>query len=222
MKLAALRSVWIAAAVLLMSHGARAETINYPANGIVLGWGPADTLSIGQVFTAPQAILDNYSLSVASVAEPFPVTFPFVSQIYLWNASTDQVMGSALYTSPQQETVLTDSNITTTTTYTANIQLTPGDQYIAFVSNDPYGTSLGAPGSGIIEASSYNASYGVFATQGFPYLSDWYPLDYNLAFTADFSTPLPPSLPLFGAGLFLICLFAKRGGNKDSQAVIVA
>jgi hypothetical protein len=139
--------------------GARANTINDAANGIdVHFWGPSSegNQTYGQVFTAPQSILNDYSLTVSSSN-----AFPFKSQIYFWNGSG--TTGAALYTSATFETTTSFA----TYTFTPSINLIAGDQYVALVTNQPEGVSLGGTGTGTMELSSANGSYFTF-TEGDP------------------------------------------------------
>jgi hypothetical protein len=77
-----------------MLSGANADTIYYSPTG-PLGtgeeyWGPSTGQSYGQIFTAPQTILDDYTLILRG--DPFP----FVSQIYHYDSTS--IVGPALYT----------------------------------------------------------------------------------------------------------------------------
>jgi hypothetical protein len=78
------------------------DVINLPPNpGIIFGdFGPGNNHSIGQVFTAPQAILNDYSLTIGNANALITDTFPFVSQVYLWNGTG--VVGSALFIAPRR------------------------------------------------------------------------------------------------------------------------
>jgi hypothetical protein len=98
-----------------MLNGAEADVIDYPAsNGTFDFWGPfsGGNQSFGQIFTAPQPVLDDYSLTVQSTN-----SFPFVSQVFQWNSGT---VGSALYTSA---TLLTTTSGYVTYTFTPERQL---------------------------------------------------------------------------------------------------
>ena len=161
-------TVAAAACVLGICVGvAEADVINLPPNpGVIFGdFGPGSNGSIGQVFTAPQAILNDYSLTIGN-ADPLIIsTFPFVSQVYLWNGSG--VVGSALFTSSTQ----TSTVALTTFTFSPDITLTSGDQYLAFVTNDPNGVSLGnssptAGSTAFLEESTVNS--GAVFTFGNP------------------------------------------------------
>jgi hypothetical protein len=207
----------LVATALLSSIGAvGAATIDYPANGnTVHYWGPSslDNQSYGEIFTAPQAVLDDYSLSVYGTQ-----SFPFVSQVYQWTGST--TVGSALYTSVTSNTTTT----LTTFTFSPDMVLIPGDQYIAFVTNQPSGVSLGGSGFGYMETSSVNRNnfrFAEFDPQG----GTWFPDVTDAAFTANFSdvssTPLPATLPLFAGGLGLVGMFARRR-KRNGAAVLAA
>ena len=163
------------------------DVINLPPNpGVIFGdFGPGNGHSIGQVFTAPQAILNDYSLTIGNANALITDTFPFVSQVYLWNGTG--VVGSALFTSSTQ----TSTVALTTFTFSPDITLTPGDQYLALVTNDPNGVSLGNsspnPGSTAFLEESIVSS-GAVITFGNINNGPWLIQgNIGLAFNADFS-----------------------------------
>src|SRR5450830_881997 len=126
------------ATAIIFAGNASATSINYaPDGGSINAWGPDSyaNQSYGEIFTAPQAVLDDYTLTVVS-NNPFP----FVSQVYAWDGS--QTAGSALYTSASKNT----SSNSTAFTFAPDIALTAGDMYIAMVTNQPNGVSLGGSG----------------------------------------------------------------------------
>lgn len=184
---------------------AQASVIDYAGNGQIVGsWGPdysTTTPSFGQIFTAPQSVLNDYSLTISS-SNPFP----FVSQIYTWNGTDPSyiyhgpgTVGPALYTSAVMQTPApsgpfpAQTEVFTTYTFAPNIILTVGDQYLylAIVTNQPDGASLGGTGYGHMELSSASGSYFTFfdAGQGFWYCNICGDYIYGSAdFHADFST----------------------------------
>jgi hypothetical protein len=168
--------------ILLIADRAQATSINDPGNGdVIYDWGPSSlsNQSYGVVFTAPQAYLDDFSLTVDSA----DTNFPFESQVYAWNGTT--TVGPALYTSGVQDTT------TTMMTYTwdPDITLTTGDEYIAFVTNQPFGSTLGGSGDGQIAAGS-----GLFEfAEGAPAGGFWQTYTENAEFQADFSATAPSS-----------------------------
>ena len=125
----------------------RASVIDFAGNGsTVLYWGPGGAggnQTYAEIFTALDSLLLNYSLNVYSLGG----TFPFVSEIYRWDGS--QIVGPAFYESAVQNT----TNSLTTYTFNPNVGLIAGQQYLALVSNQPHGASLGGSGSGLMELS---------------------------------------------------------------------
>ena len=119
--------------------------------------------------------------------------FPFVSQIYAWAGTVTN--GTPLFTSSVQY-ITTDL---VPYTFTPNVAVIPGQQYVALVTNSPMGISLG--GGGPTE-SSYRIGWMFFTGDSYPgtYFADivgnpegtqgWQIFDGNAAFTANFvSTP---------------------------------
>ena len=165
--------------------------------------------SYGQVFTAPQSFLIDYSFSVGS-----DTPYPFVSQVYQWDGTT--ATGPALFTSPTLATTTTVD----TYTFTADISLIAGNQYIAFVTNQPDGVGLGGSGLGVMAASSVGLGQFYFAVFN-PVGGSWETfLGLDAAFHADFSegtaTPLPAALPLFATGLGALGLLGWRRKRKQA------
>jgi hypothetical protein len=205
------RLKWISAALCvvmltgLASH-ARASTLSYAPDGSTWqAWGPSSggNQSYGESFTAPQSELDDYSFYLKSTSP-----FSFVSQVYAWNGSA--VVGPALFTSSVYATTTTMQQYT----FTADIPLTPGDMYIAFVTNQPNGVSLGGTGSGYMEQTS-NPSANFFFTEGNPAVGNWAcgGCTPGAAFTANFSAaavPEPTSMILFGGGLIALGRARRR------------
>ena len=206
------------ALLLLMMAGAKAVTISYTGNGGDVGsWGPQGIV-YGEVFTAPEPVLVDYSLNLIGGE------FPFVSQIFHWNGAMNTTVGAALYTSPIAD-IANFTNHFETYTFRPNISLMTGEQYIAIVTNFPDGTtSLGGSrdiGAGA-ELSSASISQG-FYFNAYDLLSGgWYgswswccgTFGTNLAFEADFADkhhhhhrhhhsddPVGVPGPIAGAGL---------------------
>lgn len=79
-----------------------------PGASYIQYWGPSSggNQSYGEIFTAPDPVIDDYSFLLRS-SNPFP----FVSQIYSWNPGTG-LIGSALYTSAIQQTTTSSQTFT--------------------------------------------------------------------------------------------------------------
>lgn len=182
-------------ATLMVAHKAEADTISDPPNGNLISfWGPSslDNQSYGVIFTAPEAVLDDFSVMLES-----DNPFPFVAQVYAWNGTT--TVGPALFTSGVQDTTTS----LTTFEWTPDITLISGDQYIAFVTNQPSGVGLGGSGNGEMAAGAAPFEFA----EGDPAGGSWFTYAEDAAFNADFSastaTPEPGSL-----GLSLFAIFA--------------
>jgi hypothetical protein len=205
--------------VFLSAAGANAATIDYAPISNGTGeeyWGPGAGIlgqSYGQIFTAPEAVLQSYSLILSYKSNS---TFPFVSQIYQYGTT---VVGPALYTS--DVTFTTDT--LATYTFFPDITLIAGGRYIAIVTNEPNGVSLG--GNDPIFGGLGFALGTDTVTTGFNYAlgdpsigADWECqgalgcLGTPLAFHAEFSDPasLPAALPLFATGLGALSLLGWR------------
>jgi hypothetical protein len=191
----------LATATVLVVMGAlpaMASSLTNPDNGgLISFWGPssADNQSYGTVFTAPQPVLDDFTVWV----DDADTSFPFVAQVYAWNGST--TTGPALYTSGVEAT----TGAITPYTFSPDIMLTTGDSYIAFVTNQPGGVSLGGSGNGNMEASSGPLTF-LFA-EGDPQGGSWFTYSTNAEFKADFS-----SVPEPAAWTLLLAGFGALGG----------
>jgi len=200
---------------------AYADTIDYPGDGqFERFWGPDSdgNQSYGETFTAPQSVLDDYSFTLFSESP-----FPFVSQVYAFDGTGPS--GSPLYTSGTLET--TGSPLLYS--FTTDINLIAGDQYIAFVTNQPFGVSLGAattPGSGLgyMEVNDFSDP-GFGFSEGDPSIdTNWFCLQpscgVRAAFNADFSdatsVPEPITLSIFGAGLAGVAAVRRRKKSKQT------
>jgi hypothetical protein len=130
-------------------------------------WGPGASIlgqSFGQIFTAPETVLNTYSLILSQKSND---PFPFVSQIYKYDTT---VVGAALYTSA----VALTAPVLTTYTFTPNVNLVAGEQYIAVITNEPNGVSLGVPGGLGFALGTDAVSSGFAYGEGDPSIgADW-------------------------------------------------
>jgi len=197
---------------------ASAGDISYdlPLNESIAGGGGA----FGQVLTAPNVdnVLYDFTIPVATNH----TTDPFTLQVYAWNGSTSTVTGSPLYVSPTQTALYGFGGgpeyAFTNFTFTPNIALSPGGQYMALVSaTPPFPTN-----EELVVGGSLPGTYtgGVFYVLG-----SFNPLGVNdapslaagpwgnagngtdLAFSADF-VPEPSGLPLLI--IVAISILARR------------
>jgi hypothetical protein len=164
---------------------------NTPEAGAISAWGPSSggNQSYGVVFTAPGSTLDNFSLTVSS-----DTPFPFVAQVYAWDGS--ETTGPALYTSAQFET----TSAMTTYTFNSDVAVTGGDSYIAFVTNQPDGTSLGGAGSGAMADGAGPATF--YFAEGAPDAAGaWFAYSGTAQFNAVFgAVPEPASWAMMLVG----------------------
>jgi hypothetical protein len=185
--LAALAAAGLAAA------SAHASSIDIPYDGTNIAlWGPnaIGDQSYGQVFTALDSKLVDYSLTVYGDA------FDFVSQVFAFNGTG--AVGPALYTSG----VSVVPGSLTTFTYTPGVTLTAGQAYIAIVTPDPGGVNLG--GSGVAYMAANSSASGFRYAEGDPSQpGNWFTYCCGAEFHADFSAggvPEPATWALMLAG----------------------
>lgn len=183
------------AVLILVENVSAALIIDIPTNGSrIVYWGPSSggNQSYGQVFTVPlgASVLDDYSLTVSS----FGGLFPFVSQVYAWSGTN--VSGPALFTSGPP---ITTTPSMTTYDFFVGIPVTAGQQYIALVTNQPFGVALGGVGLGAMAADTSNPYSGgdFFYTVGNPAAGTWFGGGFygDAQFHADFSGPAAAPVP---------------------------
>jgi hypothetical protein len=187
---------------------ASAASIDNPANGGTIdAWGPSAIgggQSYGEIFTAAGSVLNDFTFTVAGDS------YPFVAQVYAWNGVG--ATGPALYTSG----IDTLTGTLTSYTFNPNIGLIAGNLYVAFVTNQPSGVSLGGSGSGYMAASDGGTGGFFEFAEGDPSVAaNWETYPSNAEFHADFSgsvtaVPEPVSLSLFGAGLAGAAFIRRR------------
>lgn len=175
-------------------------------------WGPG-VASYGQTFTVPlgNSVLVDYSFSVLTMN----AQFLYVSQVYAWDGSG--VTGAALFTSTALLSPL-PLDIFTTVVFAPSIAVTAGHQYIALVTNQPFGAPFGGPpdsGGGMFLNQDNPYSGGEFVFKdGNPEIGPWFLTLSNAdaVFHADF-VPEPATLVLFGLGLALLTVIGKASAR---------
>jgi hypothetical protein len=185
---------------------ASAAAIDNPGNGGTISeWGPGAVgggQSYGEIFTAAGNVLNDFTFTVAGNS------YPFVAQVYAWSGTG--ATGPALYTSGV--TALTAT--LTSYTFTPNLSLSSGSLYVAFVTNQPNGVSLGGSGTGYMAASNGGTGGTFEFVEGNPAVATWSVYPSNAQFHADFSNstpvPEPVTLSLFGAGVAAAGFIRRR------------
>ena len=179
-----------------------AGVIDIRIHNLTVGsWGPSSGQSYGQVITAPagDAVLADYSFTVGASLQ-----FPFVSQVYRWDGS--RASGPSLFTSA---IVLTPLPVFSQAVYvfSSNIPVTAGQQYIAFVTNQPDGSPLGGPSEAggtmaLNQDNLYEGGQFAFNTSGNPARGPWL-LTLSNADAVLHATvvPEPATIVLFSLGL---------------------
>ncbi len=195
------RGLLLAALATMLSGVGRAKADHIdipPTGGDLYYWGPSAIgggQAYGQSFTAPpgDTILNDYTLTVSGSS------FPFVSQVYAWNGSA--TTGKALFTSAIFDL---STEVLTPYEFEPDIPVTPGQQYIAIVTNEPNGTPLGGTGYAEMAAGTSYAGGGMYYYEYVPNpgFAGWQPHGPQAEFHADFtSVPEPASLTLLAAAL---------------------
>ena len=193
-------------------------------------WGEPDTATYGQSFIAPTGVtsLNDFSFYLTTYSDGVTTSassVPYQAYVYAWDGS--QATGSALYSSAALNTgALVTNNFTTITTNTGTLAVTPGQQYVAFLSTSAvqdgstklanFGDVGGSAGTGgsFVYLSSGNTP-ALFTTPGWGAIAG-----DDLAFKADFtsgSTVAPELSPavtvtfvIFGISLLLAKKAVKR------------
>ena len=175
-------------------------------------WGPANS-TYGQTFLLPDD--DNFLISFSFDILSLNDSFPFVSQIYEWK--NNRPFGPALYTSSISTSPAPSSQYTRFT-YNANVFLSPGKRYVAWVTNYPNGVSVGGNTDGSVAGQMLGKSGNPYSDGQFvwslgtdPTTSDWsisannQDAVFNASFTAvPEPSPLLLSSILVGGLLFRI------------------
>jgi hypothetical protein len=244
MKSKIIRSALAGALALSANAGSSGYASNIDTTAVVLGdfmpFGAANPdvgnfgiATFGQTFIAPDPNLVSFSLYLEN--RPFGSSGSLDLRGYIgtWVEDPGRVhVGSILYESATQ--TMNAAGTLQKFTFFPNLILTPGNNYVAFlsISNLPpqhgdllYGDLFGMPWAGdpysdgmFVQIANYNSP-------------DWWltgywssclcvtPEDVWFQATFDSATPLPAALPLFAGGLGLIGLLTRRRKQRHDAAL---
>ena len=178
-------------------------------------WGVTDTATYGQTITTPTTGTELTSFTFylgPQYSGSGPINYQ--AYVYAWDGTTNMATGSALYQSSMS--TFTPNVSFNPVTFTPDINLTAGDQYVLFFSTS--GLQSGQPDSTIYWGYSPSDPY---TGGGFVFLNNgddqsqwtstaWSVTIVDLAFTADFASPVPePRLAVLLCGMGF-CLVAYR------------
>jgi hypothetical protein len=208
----AFRNLFLASALLIPMSGL-ADTITVVSNGFSASpFGNPHTATYGQTFALPggDGVLNSWTFTLDNVSNPFAMEF----MVGTWDTTTNHMTGSALYQSPSVDTTTGSANYT----FTPNVTLAPGQEYVAFltVSNSPGAGTASMP----LNSTNAYADGGFFFLNNGTDTSQWTSTAWDnftnndAAFTATFSpssVPEPGTLAMFGTGaLGLLGAFRHR------------
>jgi hypothetical protein len=193
-------------------------------NDLIKPWGVTDSATYGQTITTPTT--DTELTSFTFYLGPQYMgsgSIEYEAYVYAWDATTSMATGSAQYQS--WLSTFTANGSFDPVTFTPDINLTSGDQYVLFFSTS--GLQAGRLDStiywGFNTSLPYTGGGFVFLNNGDDQ-SQWTSTAWSvahaadLAFTADFASPVPePRLEvlLFGSGFCLMAYgLRKRFSEK--------
>lgn len=167
-------------------------------------WGP-DAARYGQTFTVPtgDSLMIDFTFDIVTLNDPFP----FVSQVYGWDGY-GRTIGSALFTSDVATTPTPGSNSYTRFTFTPNIEVNSGQQYVAFVTNVLDGKSLGTGvnSGGMMHLNSDNVYADGRFVWSSPTENSWAELPYaDAVFRAIFRPNVVPEPASLGVWSLVVC-----------------
>lgn len=147
---------WMMAAALLVAP-ATASTISVSPNSGSGAWGVGTNGTFGQTITAPadSQLLDFTFLLGIQVIGSGPIAFQ--AYVFAWDDTNAAPTGSSLYSSAVSSITAPVSGYTPVT-FSPNITLTPGSQYVLFFSTS--GLTVGAPTSTIRWGLNTSNPYG--------------------------------------------------------------
>src|SRR5450432_687504 len=191
------------AALLALSVPAMADNIDttpqWNGSSFISSWGVTNTATYGQTITPTtgQRILTGFTFELAQT----PGTAPqFQAFVYQWDSVNNRITGTALFSSA----VFTAPAATTFTPVTINtgsIALTPGQQYVLFLStsNQQPQANAGYKYGSLTNNTTYAGGQFVFQNNGANFgslsTSSWSSIAEDLAFTAMLNGFVSPMLP---------------------------
>jgi hypothetical protein len=194
----------------------RADTvISVTQNANIAEWGVTNTATYGQTITTPGTNTELASFTF-NLGPQYIGSGPihYQAYVYAWDSVTDMATGPALYQSPVS--TFTPNGSYQAETFAPDVNLLPGAQYALFFSTS--GLQTGQPLSTISWGANNSGAYGggefVYLNNGND-SSQWttsrwdnFGASYDLAFTADFTSPTATPEPrsealVLGLGLAL-------------------
>lgn len=182
-------------------------------------FGKPNTATFGQTFSVngSNTNLVDFSLYIDDDLNPSPIQFRF----FVMDWDLDSVSGSVLFESSTYTTTNNNglNGFEEFVFDTDNLNLTSGNDYVAFVSASKDFGSIISNATGTLGATNnaYNNGHMVYINSGsdFDYLSSntWNQnASLDLAFSANFASPVsePASLLMLLGGLGFISLIASR------------
>jgi len=194
-------SKWIAiAALALTATSSMAYTLvdtnpAWDGTTFISSFGNPNTATYGQTITAPpgEGALTSFSFQINDQGN----VLPFQGAVYAWDAVNARATGSALYLSAPVTT--TGTNTFVRFTFTPNVPMTPGQQYVIMATTSYNQSTPGVMRWGAVaNNTTYTGGQFVFINNGSNTAAwttqSWSTIAQDLAFTAVFGTPVVPAL----------------------------
>lgn len=210
------------ALLLAAARPARASTI-YGAPQIG-GLGISESFPFGEVFTvgAVDTTLESFSFLVANIILNTSATY--TGYVYEWDPVLTRLTGSALFSNVFTQAPYDGITLYSFAAYTPNLQLTPGEQYIAFIGERTgFGqgqacnqVSPDCPGGSASPLTTfYQGPGGANAWTSNSWSTEPYRVAFNITLGESQPTPVPEpaTLLLVGAGAGIAALRRRRWLN---------